>query len=574
MADIDLQELLSKQFYEEAKTRQGLHQELLKNYSKLNIDQIKEIQTTSDDPIIQRFLSALIITKLEEGNPKGSGYWDLLNNGCLLLGYAPDYIQAIANCCDSILMSEVNEAKNEIEVMSWCYYGNLIKQNSGKELSGMTLGYINFVTFMWNRAVEICNSPEGNLIQQVLSNLDYGQNSLQFSNLDALILAIGGSALNYIEDKNNIDGLGNENGQKDIQEAHKILDYLEKLKIDDDSFVNEVREMRKKCTTLESPIKEQPVFPRPQDNDPNFVYIRPDSDYSKLSDDQLFQINSSEVKKIDPPLYAIKSTYFQVCIYKAIYNGTEVAVKMYQACCSESDWNKIYKEIRIYQKLSSLSSNQNCFLKYYGTYLDQSSINMVMEYYPDNLMKYLTHLNSVNYKFSEELIGPIFYKLVASFKIMKDQGIFHSDIKPQNFLVDQYWNIKIIDFSISMVKNEDITSTATGTFPIQGTEGYTSPEIELARFSKGQIALFNPEKSDVFSLGLVFLQIITTESVKGYNSKDRQQELLAKINTIPFEWAKKLLNKMLDFDTSKRADFVMLLNLIPLSVTPSLNRIS
>ncbi|OMJ89780.1 hypothetical protein SteCoe_7951 [Stentor coeruleus] len=568
---MDLQELLSKQFYGEVKTRQGLHSEILNNYSTLKIDQILSIQQTSQDPIIQKFLSALIITKLEEESPKGFQYNTLLSNGNELLKYAPEHVQAITDSCDSILISEVNEAKNEMEVMNWCYHGKLIRENSGKELNGMTLGYIDFVTFLWNRAVEICNSPNGELILTVLYSLYYGQNTLKFSNLDALILAIGGSALNYIDEKNNIDGLGNENTQRDIQEAHKILSYLEMLKIDDDTFIEEVKVMRTKCVNIEAPINiQEPVSV----NDPNLVQIRADSDYSSLPDDQITQINASDVRKIDPPLYAIKSTYFQVCIYKAIYNNSEVAVKMYQSVHHQSDWTKIYKEIRIYQKLSSLSNNENCFLKYYGTYADPNSINMVMEYYPDNLMKYLTHINSVNYKFTEELIGPILYKLLASFKIMKDQGIFHSDIKPQNFLVDSFWNIKIIDFSISMVKNEDITSTATGNFPIQGTEGYTSPEIEKARLAKGQSAFLNPEKSDVFSLGLVFLQIFTTDSIKGYNTDDKKQELLEKINSLPFEWARRLLNKMLDFDIKTRGDFTMLLNLIPIGITRTMNRIS
>ncbi|OMJ87403.1 hypothetical protein SteCoe_10911 [Stentor coeruleus] len=146
---------------------------------------------------------------------------------------------------------------------------------------------------------------------------------------------------------------------------------------------------------------------------------------------------------------------------------------------------------------------------------------------------------------------------------MKLNKIYHSDIKPHSFLVDSSWNVKIIDFSVAIVKNEDITSNATGNLPIQGTKGYTSPKIETVNNFNQEIILIYPEKSDVFSLGLLILQILKKINAEGCNRYERKAELDSIINTINFEWARNLLKQMLNLNPSLRLDFSSLLNLIP-----------
>jgi hypothetical protein len=572
METLDLSEVVDKNFFEEAKNQPDFNPRFLNNTSSLSLDEVRQTQEVSNNPVVQKYLSALLLTKLEKDGPKGKGYHTVLNNGLKLLDNAQEYKDAIVDSCDSILISEVNEAGDESDVIDWCSHGAEITKKSGKELSGMTLGYINFVTMMWKKITEVSASPTqtGASFIEILKNLKLAQDTLKFQNLEALNMATMNFATSFIENENNLDGSGNDNSKRNIQEAHKILDLLETLKYDDDTYLNEIQNLRNLCSAIEAKKVEveAPLNIQPS----NYDLHSGAQDFSVIPEDEIYIIDSSVIKKMDPPLYAIRSTYFQVCIYRAIYNGAEVAVKMYQAVHPQADWNKIYKEIRIYQRLSAMANNSNCFLKYYGTYVDQSSINMVMEYYPDNLMKYLTHLQTQNYVFNDMIIAPIFYKLASSFATMKDAGIYHSDIKPHNFLVDQYWNIKIIDFSISMVKNEDMTTLATGNFPLQGTDGYMSPELEEAKVNKSAVTRYNPEKSDVFSLGLVFLQMLTYQSVKGFNTSDKNRELQEKVKKIPFPWAMSLIMKMLDANPANRPTFTQLLAFIPTALTTTLNR--
>lgn len=94
-----------------------------------------------------------------------------------------------------------------------------------------------------------------------------------------------------------------------------------------------------------------------------------------------------------------------------------------------------------------------------------------------------------------EISARFFFKQLAeTLNFINSRGFAHRDVKPENLLIDESWNLKLIDFAFAVEANKIETA-------LVGTPGYIAPEM-LAK--KG----YDPAKVDVFAAGVVLFVMV------------------------------------------------------------------
>ncbi|KRN88585.1 Stk1 family PASTA domain-containing Ser/Thr kinase [Ligilactobacillus ceti] len=129
---------------------------------------------------------------------------------------------------------------------------------------------------------------------------------------------------------------------------------------------------------------------------------------------------------------------------------------------------------------------------------------LVMEYINGmNLKQYLKRNHPLMLPRVVELMNQILIAVQAA----HDNNIIHRDLKPQNILIDEFGDVKITDFGISVISESTMTKTNT----LMGSVHYISPEQV-----HGQMAT---KQSDIYALGIILYELLTGDvPFKGENA--------------------------------------------------------
>ena len=189
---------------------------------------------------------------------------------------------------------------------------------------------------------------------------------------------------------------------------------------------------------------------------------------------------------------------------------------------------------------------------------------LILEYAEKkDLSKYITLIGK---GFEESQAICLFLKILEGVKEIHKNGVCHRDLKAENILLDNEFNPKICDFGFSTY----IEDTSKITW---GTKYYFAPEVLITNkdFSKYELSPkyikeFNGAKADVFALGVILFNLLTSKHSFTYpNKKDglykyiishkydnfwKQQNLNVDLK----EEFKELFVKMIEQDPEKRIE--------------------
>lgn len=278
-------------------------------------------------------------------------------------------------------------------------------------------------------------------------------------------------------------------------------------------------------------------------------------------------------KQNDAPIKT--GTFGSVSKVKHSQSGKIYALKSLNQDISSS--NKIDREIILWQTLQSLPEKPSsipdfhCYLKGDLNFLGGESMHLLFDYFPYSLKNVIDNLkfNKIATPLPFDQIFLYAQKLINGLAFLQTLKICHRDLKPANLLLNE--NLKeiyIIDLGESKELLSDIPEENKQEMTITGSPKYFSPEVESANNKQEEKTTLNPFKSDVFSFGLIFLELGILEVPSKKDNEFLKQGILKfekiyenimkndDVSQIKLKLFIRILKKCLRINPKSRPDFV------------------
>ncbi|KAJ0733540.1 putative protein kinase RLK-Pelle-DLSV family [Helianthus annuus] len=222
-------------------------------------------------------------------------------------------------------------------------------------------------------------------------------------------------------------------------------------------------------------------------------------------------------------------------VYKGILpDGTLIAVK--QLSSRSKQGNREFLN-----ELGMISALQHPHLvKLHGCCIEGNQLLLAYEYMENNSLACALYVLTLwiegPKEWQLELNWPTRYRIclqiAKGLAFLHEESrlkIVHRDIKTTNVLLDKNLNAKISDFGLAKLDEDDNTHISTR---IAGTYGYMAPEYAL----RGYLT----DKADVYSYGIVLLEIVSGTSNIPDRTKENNFVLIDRVTNFNLEVAKRM----------------------------------
>jgi len=179
---------------------------------------------------------------------------------------------------------------------------------------------------------------------------------------------------------------------------------------------------------------------------------------------------------------------------------------------------------------------------------------ILMEYCPNRDLAEL--VISEKFPRDEKLVRTYFHQIINGLEYLHSNGVAHFDLKLENLLLGEDYQLKITDFDCSYMKDDMFLMG-------KGTNNFRAPEV-----IKGKCR--NPKAADIYSLGMILFVMMTGSLCYLEDSKVKGHDLYAMVldqnekfwqthadctdaDVIENEDFKKLFWSMVRSDPTKRA---------------------
>ncbi|CAN6340120.1 unnamed protein product [Urochloa humidicola] len=238
-------------------------------------------------------------------------------------------------------------------------------------------------------------------------------------------------------------------------------------------------------------------------------------------------------------------------VYKGILpDGLEIAVKRLSLNSGQG-----VEELKTELELVARLQHKN-LARLVGVCLEEDEKLLVYEYMPNRSLDTVIFDSQKSKDLDWGKRVEIVSGVVRGLQYLHEESqlkIVHRDLKPSNVLLDLDYNPKISDFGLAKLFDRDQSQGVTSR--IAGTYGYMAPEYAM----RGQYSV----KSDVFSLGVLILEMVTGRKNSSFADSEQSVDLLSLVWE---HWTTGAIEELIDPFLGRRAPRDQMMKLVNIAL--------